>query len=75
MFHMNNPKNIPEQMADTLQSTRELINAVTRYHQSGALRKHAPHHLKKELEGVIVLLSLAGDKCNKVLQRYYIQQN
>ena len=72
---MNKPKNIPEQMADALQSTRELIKAVTQYHRSGALRKHAPENLKRELEGVIVLLSLAGDKCNKVLQRYYIQQN
>lgn len=72
---MNKPKNIPEQMADALQSTRELIKAVTQYHQNGALRKHAPDHLKSELEGVIVLLSLAGDKCNKALERYYIHQN
>ena len=72
---MNSPKNIPEQMADALQSTRELIKVVTQYHRSGALRKHAPDNLKSELEGVIVLLSLAGDKCNKALERYYIQQN
>lgn len=72
---MTNPKNVPEQMADALQSTRELIKAVTQYHQSGALRKHAPENLKSELEGVIVLLSLAGEKCNKALDRYYIQQN
>jgi|TARA_B100000959_G_scaffold274441_1_gene326379 hypothetical protein len=72
---MNSPKNIPEQMADALQSTRELIKAVTQYHRSGALQKHAPRHLKSELEGIIVLLSLAGDKCNKALERYYIQQN
>ena len=72
---MNNSKNIPEQMADALQSTRELIKAVTQYQRSGALRKHAPENLKSELEGVIVLLSLAGDKCNKALERYYIHQN
>jgi hypothetical protein len=72
---MNKPKNIPEQMADALQSTKELIETVTQYHQKGALRKYAPHQLKQELEGVIVLLSLAGDKCNKALERYYIHQN
>ena len=72
---MNNSKNIPEQMADALQSTRELIKTVTQYHRSGALGKNAPENLKSELEGVIVLLSLAGEKCNKALDRYYIQQN
>ena len=72
---MNNPKNIPEQMADALISTKELINAVTEYHQNGALRKYAPDHLKRELEGVIVLLALAGEKCNNALERYHIHQN
>jgi|TARA_B100001964_G_scaffold213063_1_gene249678 hypothetical protein len=62
-------------MADALQSTRELIKAVTQYYQSGTARKHAPHYLQQELEGVIVLLSLGGDKCNKAFERYYIHQN
>ena len=66
---MNNPKNVPEQMADALLSTKELISAVTEYHQNGALRQYAPDHLKRELEGVIVLLALAGEKCNKALER------
>ncbi|MCH2539383.1 MAG: hypothetical protein MK000_03405 [Anaerolineales bacterium] len=72
---MNNPKNVPEQMADALLSTKELISAVTEYHQNGALRQYAPDHLKRELEGVIVLLALAGEKCNKALERYHIHQN